>query len=106
MENRRSIKLGIENLLTEKIDLLRGRRVGLIFNQASVGHNFQHAADLFHNHPEIYLFALFGPQLGIRVDVLYNIMEAALATDRITGLPIYLLYSETREPTVEMMMGI
>ena len=106
MENRRSIKLGIENLLTEKIDLLRGRRVGLICNQASVGHNFQHAADLFHNHPEINLVALFGPQHGIRGDVQDNMIETAHATDRITGLPIYSLYSETREPTEEMLKEI
>ena len=106
MENRRSIRLGIENLLTEKIDLLRGRRVGLICNQASVGHNFQHAADLFHNHPEINLVALFGPQHGIRGDVQDNMIETAHATDRITGLPIYSLYSETREPTEEMLKEI
>lgn len=106
MENRRSIRLGVENLLTEKIDLLRGRRVGLICNQASVGHNFQHAADLFHNHPEINLVALFGPQHGIRGDVQDNMIETAHATDRITGLPIYSLYSETREPTEEMLKDI
>jgi uncharacterized protein YbbC (DUF1343 family) len=106
MENRRSIRLGIENLLTEKIDLLRGRRVGLICNQASVGHNFQHAADLFHNHPEIDLVALFGPQHGVRGDVQDNMIETAHETDRITGLPIYSLYSETREPTEEMLKDI
>src|ERR1043166_7360281 len=106
MENRRSIKLGIENLLTEKIDLLRSRRVELICNQASVGHNFQHAADLFHNHPEINLVALFGPQHGIRGDAQDNMIETAHATDRITGLPIYSLYSETREPTEEMLKDI
>jgi len=106
MKNTRSIRLGIENLLTEKIDLVRGRRVGLICNQASVDHNFQHAADLFHNHPEIDLVALFGPQHGIRGDVQDNMIETAHATDRKTGLPIYSLYSETREPTEEMLKDI
>ena len=106
MKDTRSIRLGIENLLTEKIDLVRGRRVGLICNQASVDHNFQHAADLFHNHPEIDVVSLFGPQHGIRGDVQDNMIETAHATDRKTGLPIYSLYSETREPTEEMLKDI
>src|SRR5216684_4842374 len=97
------IKLGVERLLTEKIDLLRGARVGLICNQASVDHGFRHAADLFHQHPEIDLTVLFGPQHGIRGDVQDNMIETTHATDRKTGLPIYSLYSETREPTEEML---
>src|SRR2546427_2329108 len=106
MKDTRSISLGIENLLTEKIDLVRGRRVGLICNQASVDHNFQHAADLFHNHPEIDVVSLFGPQHGIRGDVQDNMIETGHATDRKTGLPIYSLYSETREPTEEMLRDV
>ena len=97
------IKLGVERLLTEKVDLLRGTRVGLVCNQASVDHGFRHAADLFHDHPDINLTTLFGPQHGIRGDVQDNMIETAHAKDRKTGLPIYSLYSETREPTEEML---
>src|SRR3981081_3556873 len=81
------IKLGVETLLTEKIDLLRGARVGLVCNQASVDHDFRHAADLFHQHPEVNLTALFGPQHGIRGDVQDNMIETAHALDRKTGVP-------------------
>jgi uncharacterized protein YbbC (DUF1343 family) len=104
--NRKRIKLGIERLLTEKIDLIRGARVGLVCNQASVDHNFRHAADLFHAHPEIDLTALFGPQHGIRGDVQDNMIETDHGTDRATGLPIFSLYSETREPTAEMLSDV
>jgi uncharacterized protein YbbC (DUF1343 family) len=100
------IVLGIEKILNEQIGLLRGARVGLICNQASVDHNFQHAADLFHEHPEINLTALFGPQHGIRGDVQDNMVETAHAVDRATGVPIYSLYSETREPTEEMLKDV
>lgn len=102
-KNRKPIKLGIERLLDDKIDLLRGKRVGLVCNQASVDHDFHHAADLFHAHPEINLTTLFGPQHGIRGDVQDNMIETGHAVDRTTGLPIYSLYSETREPTEEML---
>jgi uncharacterized protein YbbC (DUF1343 family) len=103
---RQPIQLGIERLLTSETSLLRGARVGLVCNQASVDHNFRHAADLFHEHPEIKLTALFGPQHGIRGDVQDNMVETAHATDRKTGLPIYSLYSETREPNEEMLRDV
>ena len=103
---KKPIKLGLERLLTEKIDLLRGAQVGLVCNQASVDHNFRHAADLFHEHPDINLTALFGPQHGIRGDVQDNMIETAHAKDRKTGIRIYSLYSETREPTEEMLRDV
>ncbi len=105
-KNRQPIKLGVERLLTEKIDLLRGARVGLVCNQASVDHGLRHVADLLHQHPDIKLTTLFGPQHGIRGDVQDNMIETAHAADRETGLPIYSLYSETREPTEEMLRDV
>jgi uncharacterized protein YbbC (DUF1343 family) len=49
---------------------------------------------------------LFGPQHGIRGDVQDNMIETAHAKDRNTGLPVYSLYSETREPTDEMLADV
>ena len=102
----RPIKLGVERLLTDKIDLLRGVRVGLVCNQASVDHALRHVADVFHQHPTVKLTALFGPQHGIRGDVQDNMVETSHGIDRNTGLPVYSLYSETREPTEEMLKDV
>ena len=85
---------------------MEGARVGLACNQASVDHSFRHAADLFHNHPKVDLTALFGPQHGIRGDVQDNMVETAHAVDRQTNVPIYSLYSETREPTERMLKDV
>ena len=103
---RTPIKLGVERLLEDKLHLLRGARVGLICNQASVSHALRHAADLFHEHPEVELRALFGPQHGIRGDVQDNMIETEHTVDQETGLPIHSLYSETREPTEAMLSDI
>jgi uncharacterized protein YbbC (DUF1343 family) len=103
---RRPIKLGVERLLEEQLDLVRDARVGLICNQASVNHEFKHAADIFHEHPDVALRALFGPQHGIRGDVQDNMIETEHTVDQETGLPIHSLYSETREPTEEMLKDI
>jgi uncharacterized protein YbbC (DUF1343 family) len=103
---RTHIKLGLEKLLEEQSGLLKGTRVGLICNQASVNHKFHHAADLLHEHASINLKALFGPQHGIRGDVQDNMIETEHALDRETGLPIHSLYSETREPTEAMLKDL
>src|SRR5437879_397043 len=103
---RHQIKLGLERLLDERIGELERARVGLVCNQASVDHSFRHAADLFHDHPKVNLTALFGPQHGIRGDVQDNMVESAHAVDRHTNVSIYSLYSETREPTEEMLKDV
>lgn len=101
-----AVKLGIERALEEKLRILKNQRLGLICNQASVDHQFRHAADLFFENPNINLAALFGPQHGIRGDVQDNMIETAHGVDKKTNLPIYSLYSETREPTEEMLEGL
>lgn len=100
------VKLGIERLLTDSKDLLKNQRIGLICNQASVNHQFQHAADLFFEDADIRLVSLFGPQHGIRGDVQDNMIETAHTFDKKTKLPIYSLYSETREPNEEMLKDL
>ena len=107
MDNSARTRLGVEVLLSEKIDLIRGRRVGLVCNQASVlPETFRHAADVFHEHPDIDLTTLFGPQHGIRGDVQYNMIETPHVKDSRTGIMVYSLYSEVREPTEEMLADL
>jgi uncharacterized protein YbbC (DUF1343 family) len=103
---RQPVQVGLEVLLQDIPEVMRGKRVGLICNQSSVNHSFEHAADLLHEHPAFQLTALFGPQHGIRGDVQDNMIETAHSTDRKTGLPVHSLYSETREPTEKMLEDV
>ena len=100
------VDLGLERLLEDRYDTLRGARVGLICNQASVDHRFRHAADLLQEHPKINLTTLFGPQHGIRGDVQDNMIETEHSIDVETQVPVYSLYSETREPTEAMLANV
>jgi uncharacterized protein YbbC (DUF1343 family) len=102
---RRTV-LGLEKLLSDRLELIRGARVGLICNQASVDHSLRHAADLFGARKEFRLTALFGPQHGIRGEVQDNMVETPHTFDAETKLPVYSLYSETREPTEEMLREV
>jgi uncharacterized protein YbbC (DUF1343 family) len=103
---KQHVRLGLEKLLEEGSGILRNARIGLICNQASVNHQLQHTADLLYDHPEFRLTALFGPQHGIRGDVQDNMIETAHAIDRKTGLPVHSLYSETRQPTEQMLQDV
>jgi uncharacterized protein YbbC (DUF1343 family) len=100
-------RLGIERLLDEERGVIKGQRIGLVCNQASVlPESFAHAADTFAANSDFELTTLFGPQHGIRGDVQDNMIETPHAVDERTGKPVYSLYSETREPTEEMVRDI
>ncbi len=99
-------RLGVEILLNEKIDLIRHQRVGVVCNQASILPDFKHVADAFLDSGAFELTTLFGPQHGIRGDVQDNMIETPHTVDRETGIPVYSLYSETREPTEGMLKEV
>ena len=46
------------------------------------------------------------PQNGIRGDVQYNMIETPHVRDERTGIMVYSLYSEVREPTEEMLSDL
>jgi uncharacterized protein YbbC (DUF1343 family) len=106
LRSRRKVVLGVETLCESRIDLVKGSRVGLVCNQASVDHLLNHSADVLRGTEGVNLTALFGPQHGIRGDLQDNMIETPHATDSETGLPVYSLYSETREPTEEMLRDV
>jgi uncharacterized protein YbbC (DUF1343 family) len=97
--------LGLESFLKNHVSLVKGKRVGLVTNPSGVNRRLQSAADLFFEHPNINLVALFGPEHGIRGDIFagHKIVDQA---DPKTGLPVFSLYGKNRKPTKEMLAGI
>ncbi len=106
VSGRKKVTLGVERLLGEKGSMLKGARIGVVCNQASVNHDLRHVADLFREERGWKLTALFGPQHGIRGDLQDNMIETPHVTDAETGMPLYSLYSETREPTERMLQDV
>ncbi len=98
------VLLGSDRLLGSS--LLRGHRVGLVSNPASIDRRFQHTADRLLSAPDITVAALFGPQHGFDADVQDNMIETGHARDGRRQVPVYSLYSETREPTAAMLAGL
>ena len=99
-----TVTLGCERLLAS--GMLTGWRVGLVSNPASVDGDFRHVADRVAAQPGVVLAALFGPQHGFHADVQDNMVETGHARHPRLDVPIHSLYSDTREPTAEMLDGL
>jgi uncharacterized protein YbbC (DUF1343 family) len=85
--------------------LLRGRTIGLVSNPASIDGRFRHVSARA-EAGGVRIGALFGPQHGFRSDLQENMIESPHDKDASRGVPVYSLYSETREPTDEMLAGL
>jgi uncharacterized protein YbbC (DUF1343 family) len=99
-----AVRLGSDVLLAS--ERLRGTRVGVVCNHASVDHAFRHVIDRLVQADRVTLAGIFGPQHGFRSDVQDNMIETAHQQDEARRVPVYSLYSETREPTPEMLRDI
>ena len=98
--------LGLTRLLDA--GTLRGRRIGLVSNPASVDPALRHIVDLMLADRRLDVVALFGPQHGFRSDVQDNMIETPhgeLEAGK-RRVPLYSLYSDTREPTAAMLEGV
>jgi uncharacterized protein YbbC (DUF1343 family) len=99
-----SVALGSDRLLAS--GALKGLRIGVVANPASVNGAFRHIVDRLAAEPGVTLAAIFGPQHGFQADVQDNMIETGHTEDRVRRVPVYSLYSETREPTAGMLAGI
>jgi uncharacterized protein YbbC (DUF1343 family) len=98
------VQLGSERLAPSPS--LRGRRIGVVCNPASVDHDLALIVDRLAAQPGNRVTAIFGPQHGFQSDVQENMIETGHAHDRRRGVPVYSLYSETRAPTAEMLRDV
>jgi uncharacterized protein YbbC (DUF1343 family) len=98
------VRPGIEVLLADSAHLVKGRRVGLVTNQAGVDANG--VSDVVRLRAAgIQLVALFSPEHGFRGAADPGAAVAS-SVDSATGLPIYSLYGRTSAPTDSMLEGI
>ncbi len=103
--NGPKVKLGIEVLMEEEIDLIKGKNVGLITNPTGVDNNMNSTVDLLYNHPDVNLVAMYGPEHGVRGDAQAGASIESYVDDA-TGLTVYSLYGKTQKATPEMLKGV
>jgi uncharacterized protein YbbC (DUF1343 family) len=96
------MKLGLDVFIEKHIQDFKGKRVGLVTNLTGVNHKLVPTIDLFQEHDDIHLTALYGPEHGIRGDAKEG-EEVGNSIDPYTGLPVFSLYGDTKKPTPEML---
>ncbi len=97
------IRLGLENCVDDTPSAMRGVRLGLLMNQASVDGDRVLACDRLARYFPGQLVAVFSPQHGIWGEQQANMIESANARLDRLNVPVFSLYSHTRRPTPEML---
>lgn len=103
--NTPAVLPGIDILLNEQRDPIRGKRIGLITNPTGITAAGRQNIDALHEDPEIELAALFGPEHGVRGEF-YGGDKVASEVDPVTGIQVYSLYGATRRPKPEWLEGL
>lgn len=85
--------------------LLKGRTVGIVCNPASIDARFEHILRRA-EAAGLNVGAIFGPQHGLKSDLQENMIETPHGEDARRRVPVYSLYSETREPNADMLRGL
>lgn len=99
------MKLGVDVLFEKHLDLLRGKRVGLITNPTGVDGRLVSIIERFRACPDIDLVALYGPEHGVRGNAQAG-EYVAFYQDEQFQLPVFSLYGQTQKPPADMLTNI
>ena len=98
------VRVGADVLLEKHLDLLMGKRVGVVCNHTSILSNGTHLVDTLLRRG-VTITALFAPEHGIRGQAAAG-ANVENETDARTGLPVLSLYGGTKKPTIEMLHNV
>ncbi len=99
------VKLGVEVLFENRLDLIRGKHVGLITNPTGLDGKLDSIIDRFRAQPDTKLVALYGPEHGVRGNAQAG-EYVAFYFDEHFKLPVFSLYGQTHKPPADMMTNI
>jgi uncharacterized protein YbbC (DUF1343 family) len=102
-----NVESGLDVLCRERLDLLRGRRVGVLCHPASIAADLTHIVDRL-IEVGVRPVKLYGPEHGVRGEA-QDMIGVDDDHDRRTGIPVVSLYGETFEslaPTSADLGGV
>jgi uncharacterized protein YbbC (DUF1343 family) len=97
------ISIGLEELAAAPPTWLKGKRLGLLCNQASTDRFYRHSREVVVAALPGQLTCIFSPQHGFFADRQDNMIESGHTTDDLTGLPVFSLYGDQRRPDPAML---
>jgi uncharacterized protein YbbC (DUF1343 family)/CubicO group peptidase (beta-lactamase class C family) len=98
-----SVLNGIDVLAAQEFAPLRGLKVGLITNHTGTDRERNPTIDRLRAAPDVILTSLFSPEHGIRGDLDEKVPDGV---DGPSGLPVFSLYGEHRQPRPEQLRGL
>ena len=99
-----SVLTGLDLFEIDKIfEDYKNLKIGLVANHASLNKNMEPAADVLNRLLPDSLSVLMGPQHGYSGEDQDNMVETTHCREKRFNIPVFSLYSETREPTDEMI---
>lgn len=96
------VQTGLESFIESPPGWIKGNRLGLLSNPASVDRRFFHSRELISKRFPCRLAALFAPQHGFFAEKQDNMIESDDIIDPLLKVPVFSLYGKTRIPTKEM----
>jgi len=97
------IQTGLESFMDSPPRWIRGSRIGLLCNPASVDRNFSHASELIRQNFPNRLKALYSPQHGFFAEKQDNMIESDNMLHPSSKIPVFSLYGRTRIPEKTML---
>ena len=105
ISNDSIVRTGLDVLIEDYPNYLRGRSIGLVTNHTGITKNNEKNYELFQTNSAISLKRIFAPEHGF-----YGEASAGAKVDydgeNTSGPEIISLYGKTRKPTKEMLDGI
>lgn len=99
------VRPGVEVFLEKRLDLVKGKRVGLITNQTGTDADLRSTVELFQANPAIRLAALYGPEHGVRGNAQAG-EYVPFYYDQAYKLPVFSLYGQSFKPDPGMLKNI
>ncbi len=94
--NGKTTQSGLDSLQISGFASLKGKRIGVVTNQASVNSSTEHLIDLLRAVSDIQIVRLFAPEQGI-FGALQDMEQVHASVDPFTGLNVVSLYGGTPE---------
>ena len=96
---------GIDILLSQQLDLIANRRLGLVSSASGVLRDLTSTLEALRRAPGVTLAALFGPEHGFFAAIPDG-LKFDTQVDARTGLPVYSLYGARQKPTPAMLADL
>jgi uncharacterized protein YbbC (DUF1343 family) len=99
------VRPGIEVLLASRLDLVKGKKVGLITNPTGVDGRLRSDIELLRQTEGVELIALYGPEHGVRGNAQAG-EYVPFYIDEQYQIPVFSLYGQSQKPDPGMLKRI